>query len=58
MAQTITLDLNQFELPESEKVSKVFDRLMTINASVTKDGIKEVYYERHSQYEEAYGVGF
>lgn len=58
MAQTITLDMNQFELPEGEKVTKVFERLMNINAAVTQNGVKEVYSERHDQYEESYGIGF
>jgi len=58
MAQTISLDMNQFELPECEKVTKVFERLMNINAAVTQNGVREVYSERHDQYEESYGIGF
>lgn len=58
MAQTIALDMNQYELPECEKVTKVFERLMNINAVFTQNGVKEVYTERHDQYEEGYGIGF
>jgi len=58
MSQTIALDMNQFELPESEKVTKVFERLININAAVTQNGVKEVYTERHDRYEESYGIGF
>lgn len=58
MSQTIALDMNQFELPESEKVTKVFECLMRINAAVTQNGVREVYTERHDQYEESYGIGF
>lgn len=58
MAQTIALDMNQFELPECEKVTKVFERLVKINAAVTQNGVREVYSERHDQYEESYGIGF
>lgn len=58
MAQSIALDMTQFELPECEKVSKVFERLMKINAAVTQNGVHEVYTERHDQYEEAYAIGF
>lgn len=58
MTQTIAIDMNQFELPEGEKVTKVFERLMNINAAVTQNGVKEVYTERHDQYEEQYGIGF
>lgn len=58
MAQTIALDMNQFELPECEKVTKVFERLVNINAAFTQNGVKEVYTERHDQYEEGYGIGF
>ena len=43
MAKTIALDMNQFALPESEKVAKVFERLMNINAAVTQNGVREVY---------------
>lgn len=58
MAKTIALDMNQFALPESEKVAKVFERLMNINAAVTQNGVREVYSERHDQYEESYAIGF
>lgn len=58
MAQTIALDMNHFELPECEKVTKVFERLMNINAAVTQNGVREVYSERHDRYEESYGIGF
>lgn len=58
MAQSIALDMNQFELPETEKVTKVFERLININAAVTQNGVREVYTERHDQYEESYGIGF
>lgn len=58
MAQSIALDLTEFELPESEKVTKVFERLININAAVTQNGVKEVYSERHDQYEESYAIGF
>lgn len=58
MAQSIALNLTEFELPECEKVTKVFERLMNINAAVTQNGVREVYSERHDQYEESYGIGF
>lgn len=58
MAQSIALDMNDFALPECEKVTKVFERLIKINAAVTQNGVREVYSERHDQYEESYGIGF
>ena len=58
MAQTIALDMNQYELPECEKVTKVFERLVNINSALTQNGVKEVYTERHDQYEESYSIGF
>lgn len=58
MTETIKLDMEQFDLPESEKVAKVFERLMNINAAVTQNGLREVYTERHDQYSESYAIGF
>lgn len=58
MANTIALDMSQFELPETEKVTKVFERLVKINEAVTQNGVKEVYTERHDRYEESYAIGF
>ncbi len=53
---TMTIDPREFELPEDSKVSKVFDRLMKVNAAVTKNGLHEVYYESHDRYEESYSI--
>lgn len=58
MSQNIALNMHEYALPESEKITKVFERLMNINAAVTQNGIREVYSERHDQYEESYGIGF
>lgn len=52
----MTIDPREFELPEDSKVSKVFDRLMKVNAAVTKNGLHEVYYESHDRYEESYSI--
>jgi len=53
---TLTLKRNEFEMPEDSKLSKVFDRLMKVNAAVTENGLHEVYTERHDQYSESYGI--
>lgn len=58
MEGTIVLNPKDFEMPEDAKISKVFDRLMKINAAVTQDGMREAYYERHDRYEEAYSIAF
>lgn len=58
MDGTIVLNPMDFELPEDAKVSKVFDRLMKVNAAVTQNGMREVYYEKHDQYEESYSISF
>lgn len=58
MEGTLVLDRNEFEMPEDSKLSKVFDRLMKVNAAVTENGLHEVYSERHDQYSESYGIGF
>lgn len=58
MDATLTLTRNEFEMPEDSKLAKVFDRLMKINATVTENGLHEVYTERHDRYEESYGIAF
>lgn len=58
MDGTIVLNPSEFEMPEEAKISRVFDRLMKVNAAVTQNGIREVYYEKHDRYEEAYGISF
>lgn len=57
MSDTLVLDPAEFEMPENEKLAKVFDRLMKINAAATKDGLREVYYERYDRYLESYSIG-
>lgn len=57
MENTLKLNMDEFTLPEDAKVTKVFDRLMKINAAVTNDGVNEIYYESHSVYEESYAIG-
>ena len=52
----MVIDPREFELPEDSKIAKVFERLMKVNAAVTKNGLHEVYYESHDRYEESYGV--
>lgn len=58
MSKDIKIDNSKFELPDNAKAEKVFDRLVRINAAVTDNGLHEAYYERHSKYEERYGVMF
>ena len=58
MADTIAISMDSYELPECEKVAKVFERLMNINAAVTQNGLVEMYTERHDNYEESYGIAF
>jgi len=65
MADTIVLKQSEFalrqsefELPEDAKITKVFERLMRVNAAVTENGLHEMYTERHDKYSEAYGIGF
>ncbi len=58
MQNSITINMSDYELPECEKVSMVFDRLTKINAAVTQNGLKEVYSEVHDVYEQSYGIGF
>ncbi len=58
MAQALTLDAREFELPAEAKITEIFDRLMRVNAAVTENGLHEMYSERHDRYEEAYGIGF
>lgn len=58
MEGTLTLNCNEFEMPEDSKLSKVFDRLMKVNAAVTENGLHEVYTERHDRYSESYAIGF
>jgi len=58
MERNIVLNPRDLEMPDDAKISKVFDRLMKINAAVTQDGMREVYYEKHDRYEEAYSIAF
>ena len=58
MADTLVLNPADFEIPENEKVGKVFDRLMKINTAATQDGLREVYTERYDRYLESYVIGF
>ena len=57
MSEAMVLNIQEFELPEDAKITKVFDRLMRINAAAARDDLHEVYYERHDRYEESYGIG-
>lgn len=57
MADTLVLNPAEFEIPENDKVAKVFDRLMKINTAATQDGLREVYYERYDRYIESYSIG-
>ena len=56
MDATLTLNRNEFEMPEDSKLAKVFDRLMKVNAAVTENGLHEVYTERYDAYSESYGI--
>ncbi len=58
MADTMVLNVNEFELPAEAKITEVFEKLMRVNASVTENGLHEMYSERHDRYEEAYSIGF
>lgn len=58
MDGTIALNPSDFEMPEEAKISRVFDRLMKVNAAVTQNGMNEVYYEKHDRYEESYSIYF
>lgn len=53
----IAIPVSEFELPDDAKVTRVFERLMRVNAAVTQDGLREVYTERHDRYEESYAIG-
>lgn len=55
---TMAINVNDFELPEEAKVTNVFERLMRVNAAVTKNGLHEMYTERHDRYSEGYAIGF
>lgn len=58
MERTIVLNPRDIEMPEDAKISKVFDRLMRINAEVTQNGMRELYYECYHRYADAYSVSF
>ena len=58
MAESIALDMTQYELPEDAKVTKVFERLMNINNAVSQNGVKEMYTERYDAYNESYAIMF
>lgn len=58
MADTLVLNRNEFELPEDAKITKVFEKLMRVNAVETANGLREMYTERHDRYEESYGIMF
>jgi len=58
MDNTMAINISEFELPEDAKITKVFERLMRVNAAVTQNGLHEVYTERHDQYSESYGISF
>lgn len=57
MAESMVLNPADFEIPESEKLSKVFDRLMKVNTAATQERLHEVYYERYDRYNESYAIG-
>ena len=56
MEGTMVLDPRDFELPEEAKVTRVFERLIKINDAVTENGVRDIYYEHHDQYEESYSI--
>lgn len=56
--ENIKIDSSKFDIPEESKASKVFDRLMRINAVATENGLREAYYEKHDRYEQRYGILF
>ena len=58
MERNIVLNPRDLEMPDDAKISKVFDRLMKINAAVTQDGMRELYYECYHRYADAYSVSF
>lgn len=57
MNDAMTLDPREFEIPESDKLSKVFERLIKVNREATQDGLREVYYEHYDRYNESYSIG-
>ncbi len=59
MSTTMTIDLQEFSIPEEAKVSRIFDRLKKIDLERKRsaDGI-QTYGEVYTEHTNEYGIGW